>query len=212
MSKSTKKTTAKAAPAAKPAEVQKIAKLRGKRIAKATADTIIVSKGLATSNGTYVEAQNGKSVIVAPWQDKGATRKLMAVGGSLAALNEHLATLAKPTAQLANGVTAKDAPQSAKAVADQKKAPAATKGKGKARTEKAAKAKQPSRGTDRAYVAGSKKDESKPDTFRKYMLTTILKAKSTAAAKAAHAKSGKYPTHKLDFNWSAQQGYIKFVD
>jgi hypothetical protein len=61
-------------------------------------------------------------------------------------------------------------------------------------------------------VLAGRKDESKPDTFRRYMLSTIMKAKDTDSAKAAHAKSGKYPTHKLDFNWTAQQGYIKFAD
>jgi hypothetical protein len=209
------------APAAQPtaaesAELAKTAKLRGKRVAKQNADTIIVSKGLATGNGVYVEAQSGKNVVIQPWQDKATTRKLALVGESFSALQAHLATLVKPEARLARGVDSHNSPQSAKAIADQQRdkakgAPKST-GKGKARTAKADKAKQPSRGSDRAYVPGTKKDESKPDTFRKYMLTMILKHKSTGAAKAAHAKSGKYPTHKLDFNWSAQQGYIKFVD
>lgn len=148
-------------------------------------------------------------------------RKLAVVGGSYKAVKAEIAKLPPKEAKLANGLDSKNAPQSAKAAADSRKAaakaepakPAAKPAKGKTdRTAKADKNKQPSKGADRSYVKGTRKDESKPDTFRRYMLTTILAHKSTAAAKAAHAKSGKYPTHKLDFNWAAQQGYIKFTD
>lgn len=129
----------------------------------------------------------------------------------------------KPQAQLARGIDAKDAPQSAKAVSDQAKGPKAkalgatgggvSKGKnGKDRAVKADKAKQPSKGSNRAYKLAGRKDESKPGTFRTYMLSTIMAHKDTDSAKAAHAKSKQYPTHKLDFNWAAQQGYIAFTN
>lgn len=118
--------------------------------------------------------------------------------------------VAKPQAKLASGITPKDAPHSAKAVADQKATPA-TKGKGdKARTAKASKAKAPARGTERTYKVGSTKIAAKPDTWRGHMLGTIVKHSDTAKAKAAHAKSGKFSANKLDFNWANAQGYIKF--
>lgn len=209
MSKSTKNAKV-AKPVVASPEQAKVAKLRKARVAKQNADTIVVSKGLTTGNGTYVENGAGKNVIIAPWQDKGTTRKLSAVGASYAALVAHLATLEKPKAQLANGITAKDAPQSAAAVRAQSKAQPA-KGKGKVRTDKAPKNKAPSRGVARTYKLAGRKDESKPDTFRRYMLSTIMAHKDTDSAKAAHTKSKKYPTHKLDFNWAAQQGYIAFT-
>jgi hypothetical protein len=147
------------------------------------------------------------------WQDTAATRKLAVKGGSLRALKAAVATIAKPTAQMARGIEARQAPHSAKAMRDQRAAaPAKAEKPAKAdkapRTEKASKNKQPSKGNNRAYKLGTRKDESKPDTFRRYMLTTIMKHKDTDSAKAAHAASGQYPTHKLDFNWAAQQGYI----
>lgn len=206
----TKKTNAKVAVAKAPAnaEATKIATLKTRRVAKQNADTIIVAKGLATGNGTYVESAGGKNVIILPWQDKGVTRKLAVVGGSLAALNEHLATLTKPQAKLAHGVDSHNSPQSAKAVADQNKnAKKATK----SAAPKAEKNKQPSRGAERTYTLGATKNTAKPDTWRHYMLTTIMGAKSTEAAKAAHAKSKKFSDNKLDFNWANAQGYIKFA-
>lgn len=204
----TKKTNTKAVATAKPAELEKIAKLRGKRVAKQNADTIIVSKSLATGNGVYVESANGKSVIIAQWQDKGQTRKLAGMGGSMAALVAHLATLEKPTAKLAHGVDSHNSPQSAKAVADQSKGKATKSAK--PRADKAAKAKQPSRGTDRAYTVGKTKNTANKDSWRHYMLTTIMSSKDTASAKAAHAKSKKFADRKLDFNWANAQGYISF--
>ena len=161
--------------------------------------------------GICVTTSRDRSIVIQRI-DKEVNR-LSKVGEPVAALEAYLKTQPKPQARLAAGVDSHNSPHSAKAAADQRKGAKPATGKaGKARTEKAAKAKQPSRGTSRAYKLGDRKDESKPDTFRRYMLSTIMAHKTTDAAKAAHAKSGKYPTHKLDFNWSAQQGYIKFVD
>lgn len=75
----------------------------------------------------------------------------------------------------------------------------------------AKKASKLAAGEPRKYKAGSKKDESRDGTFRRYMLTTILAHKDTAAANAAHAKSHQFASNKLDFNWSAAQGYIVWV-
>lgn len=152
-----------------------------------------------------------RTVIVAPWQETAVTRALMANGKSLAALEAHLATLEKPKAKLASGVDARTAPHSAKAVADQKGAAPATKGKASKAAPKAAKNKAPSRGTDRNYKIGKTKNEARPDTWRYYMLETIRAHKDTASAKAAHAKGKKFSSNKLDFTWADQKGYITFT-
>lgn len=174
---------------------------------------IVVNKMTADGAYVYVENGAGESFTRLRSGDTKEFKKLSAIGQPFAAaLKYHRDTpVTKPKAQLANGITAKDAPQSAKAVADQKTKPAKAENKGKARTEKAPKNKAPSRGASRAYKLGARKDESKPDTFRRYMLSTIMAHKDTDSAKAAHAKSKQYPNHKLDFNWAAQQGYIAFT-
>lgn len=48
-------------------------------------------------------------------------------------------------------------------------------------------------------------------TYRKYMLRTILAHTDTAAAEAAHRASDEYSSQKLDFKWSADNGFIKFI-
>lgn len=161
-----------------------------------------------SGNGLVVTTSRGRSIVVTRVDRR--VNELTKLGLPIAQLEAYLKDQPKPQARLAPGVDSHNSPHSAKAVADARRGKAAepTKGKGKARAEKAAKAKQPARGTNRTYKLGTRKDESKPDTFRRYMLSTIMAHKDTDSAKAAHAKSGKYPTHKLDFNWSAQQGYI----
>jgi hypothetical protein len=165
-----------------------------------------------TGNGLVVTTSRDRSIVVVRVDRR--VNELTKVGEPVAALEAYLKSQPKPQGKLAHGVDSHNSPHAAKAVADQRKAatPAKATGKGKVRAEKASKAKQPARGTNRRYTLAGRKDESKPDTFRRYMLATIMGSKDTDSAKAKHAKSGKYPTHKLDFNWSAQQGYIKFAD
>lgn len=186
------------------------AKARAK-MNKANPDLITGVAPARTGNGTVVSTAT-TMYDIAPWQDHGQTRKLAVVGASLAALKAHVATLVKPQAKLAHGVDIHNAPHSAKAVRDAREAAKATKGKGKARAVKADKAKQPARGTERQYKLGARKNEAKADTFRHYLLSTIMGAKDTASAKAKHAKSKKFQDRKLDFNWVASQGYIAFTD
>lgn len=206
----TKTTTKKSAPKG-PKQGSARSNQMSAPVKSANTDTITAVIPARTGNGVIVQAGTN-NLVIAPWQDKGTTRKLAVVGGSLKAVRDHIATIEKPKAKLARGVDSHNSPQSAKAVADQAKtAPKATN-KGKSRAEKAAKTKQPARGTNRKYKLAGRKDESKPGTFRTYMLTTIMTHKDTDSAKAAHAKSRQYPNHKLDFNWTAQQGYIAFVD
>jgi hypothetical protein len=213
MSKSTK--AAKTPRSPKQGSAQANQSVKGvKSTAKPNADQIITVTPARTGNGLVVVGGDSKSMVVAAWQDTATTRKLAVVGGSMATLRDHVATIAKPQARLARGVDSHNAPHSAKAMADQraKANSAPTTPKPKARADKASKNKQPSRGQDRKYKNAGRKDESKDGTFRKYMLSTIMAHKSTADAKAAHAKSKKFPSHKLDFNWAAQQGYIAFTD
>jgi hypothetical protein len=183
-----------------------------------TISSAVQAKG---GNGLVVTTNRNRSIVVLRVDRR--VNELTKLGAPVAELDAYLKNQPKPEAKLARGVDGKMTEHSRKAVADNRKsngaakaeAKAATpaKGKnGKARTVKADKAKAPAKGTNRSYTLGTRKDESKPDTFRRYMLSTIMKHKDTDSAKAAHAKSGKYPTHKLDFNWSAQQGYIKFAD
>jgi hypothetical protein len=177
------------------------------------AEAIKTAVNARSGNGLVIETTRGRTIVI--MRVDASVNKLSGLGMPVAPLEDYLKTQSKPQARLARGIDSGDAPQSAAAVASQRKAAKGTKpattGKGKARVAKAAKDKAPSRGADRTYKLGTRKDESKPDTFRRYMLSTIMKHTSTAAAKAAHAKSNKYPTHKLDFNWSAQQGYIVFT-
>jgi hypothetical protein len=176
----------------------KLAKQHGR------AEAVKSCVALATGGGLCVTTTRDRSIVVTRVDRE--VNRLTRLGEPVAPLETYLKTQPKPRAQLAKGVDAHTAPHSAKAVADQPKG-----GKGtKARTEKAAKAKQPSKGSNRAYKLGKRKDESRADTWRRHMLTMIMKNKDTDSAKAAHAKSGKYPDHKLDFNWANQQDYIKF--
>lgn len=181
---------------------------------KANADEIRTVTPAKTGNGVVIVDRAGNSCVVAPWQDIGSTRKLAVVGGSLKAVREHIAGLTKPKAQLARGVEARQAPQSAAAVRAQPKAEEAKPAKGKAAkaaAPKAAKNKQPSKGADRAYKATKKDIVAKEGSWRRHLLETVMAHSSTDAAKAAHAKSKKFPDNKLDFNFCANQGYIVFA-
>lgn len=173
----------------------------------------VITTVVAANGGNGTVASSAKAnVVIAGWQENATTRKLAVVGGSIAALRAHLATLVKPTAKLARGIQAGDAPQSAKAVADQRREAPAPKGKAtKPAAPKAAKNKQPSRGVERSYKLGTKANEAKAGTWRHHMLTVMQKHGDTAKAKAAHAKSGKFSSNKLDFNWANAQGYITFT-
>lgn len=203
MTKTTKATAKK--PAAK-----RSAKVQHKGL-------IAVYNTTTDQNHIYVQADDGRSFTRSRRGDSKEFRAVSQIGMSFdAALKFHNANPApKPTARLANGIAAKDAPQSAKAVADQAKASPPKAGKAKAaapKTGKADKNKQPSNGKVRTYKKGDRKNEARADTWRFYMLETIMGAKDTDAAKAAHAKSGKFSDNKLDFKWADQQGYISFTN
>ena len=134
----------------------------------------------------------------------------------------------KPRAKLATGVTAKTAPNAAKAVAD-----AAPKGKGKVEAPKAdpkpkgkgkpAKADPKPKAdpnADRKYKALMTLEQTKvrPGTWTTYMVEQILKhtstAKATEATRAERERSHKFPNGNpkpLDFNWAAKRGFIQFL-
>lgn len=124
------------------------------------------------------------------------------VGGSFSTVKALAEALPKKIAKLAQGVDSRTAPHSAKAVADQKAKPAAKQ------PAKAAKAKQPAKGTNRAYKLGTTANEARPDSWRHHLLTMVMSNKDTDSAKAAHVKSGKFSANKLDFNFAVAKGYI----
>lgn len=171
------------------------------------ADHIVTNKH--TSDGAYVfvEAGDGRSFTRLRSGDTPEFRALSGVGKPyVAALAYHNANPAKkPQARLARGVDAHNSPQSAAAVAAQRKGGKATP------APKAGKNKAPARGQDRDYTRGKTEIKANPESWRYHMLQMICKATNTAKAKAAHAKSGKFSNNKLDFNYAAANGYINWA-
>jgi hypothetical protein len=204
----TKVNTAKAVsktPAAKAAPA---------KVAAQKPDVIKSVKG-AVGGGHVVVVAGGENKLTYPKNRESAELvKLAVVGASFKAVQSWLKAN-KPDAKLATGLDGRNAPNCAKAVADQRAAGKSTptNGAGSAKVPvksgKVPSAKVPA-GADRAYKLGAAVDTSRPGTWRNYMLATIRAHKSTAEANAAHAKSGKFSGNKLDFNWSAKQGYIAF--
>lgn len=158
---------------------------------------------METTNSTAIE------VVTDPATGKRQVRKVELKG-----------VIGKPRPKLATGVTAKAAPNSAKAVAD------AAKGKGKAKAEpaKAEPAKapaKPERNAARNYRALKSFEETgvRPGTWTTYMVQQILAhtntAKAMEATRAERERSYKFPNGSpkpLDFNWAAKKGFIEFVD
>jgi len=141
----TKKTNAKSTP-------------KGRKAKRAAAvasnkEHITVNKMTADGSFVYVENGAGESFTRLRSGDSKEFRKLSAIGQPYAAaLKWHRENpVKKPKAQLANGIAAKDAPQSAAAVRAQSKTAPKAENKGKARTVKAEKNKAPSRGANRTY-------------------------------------------------------------
>jgi hypothetical protein len=129
----------------------------------------------------------------------------------------------KPRPKLATGVTAKNAPNSAKAVADAKGKAQPAKGKAQPAKGKAQPAKpaKPAPNADRKYKALMTFAETKvrPGTWTTYMVEQILRhtstAKATEATRAERERSYKFPNGSpkpLDFNWAAKKGFIQFLD
>lgn len=95
-----------------------------------------------TGNGTFVEAEGGKNLVISDWQQNKETLKLARVGQPMSALKAHLDSIPKPGAKLAKGVDSHNSPHSAKAVSDNNRSTAkgrkargdaaAVKGNGKA--------------------------------------------------------------------------------
>lgn len=181
-------------------------------VTKGRAEAIKSCSALASGGtGLCVTTTRGRNIVVTRVDRE--VNRLTKLGEPVAALETYLKTQPKPQAKLAQGVDSHNSPHSAKAVADARGKANATKGKGaKAAAPKAGKNKQPAKGTNRAYKLGSREDTSRPDTWRRHMLTMIMRNKDMDSAKAAHAKSGKFADNKLDFNWANQQDYIKFTN
>lgn len=137
--------------------------------------TITKTIAARTGGATVVEVSNGKSVVVSEWQTNKQTLALMQIGKPVAPLVAHIATIAKPGAKLANGVTPQNSPHSAAA------ARAAAKGGSKGRKArgdaavvagKPAKAAKVKRSGGRGYDAAAK-------------LTTLVKPKASGLAEGS---------------------------
>jgi hypothetical protein len=63
------------------------------------------------------------------------------------------------------------------------------------------------------YEATSKLDVSRSGTFRRYMISTIRAHSNTRDANRAHdaCTEPKFAKNKLDFNWAADNGYIRWL-
>jgi hypothetical protein len=129
-------------------------------------------------------------------------------------------------ASLAKGVDGRNSPNSAKAVADAAAKERATNKadkvavKGKAKVEAKAratekkeerKAERQSWKENRAYKVLLKPSEitAREGTWRRAMLDCVVGNKTTDAANDCMAKNKEFgKTHKIDWRWCANQGYI----
>ncbi len=64
----------------------------------------------------------------------------------------------------------------------------------------------------KAYSATGKRNDARPGTFRHYMINVIRGASNTSEAQRVHilCDNAKFAGNKLDFNWTADNGYITF--
>lgn len=145
-----------------------------------------------------------------------------------AELNRELNKIAAETgapranAQLARGIKAADAQQSAKAVADQNRAKPTNKAD--AATQKPAKAAEVKKAARKAEAEKAKGDRKykvvtkladitlRDGTWTKVMVETALGHTSTDAANAALAKNREFGSRKIDWKWLADvRKYIAFA-
>jgi hypothetical protein len=185
------------AKAAKRAKAKPATKVNPNRIATVTLDN---------SQSYVVVTAPAGTVTFDRTRETAELRAAAIVGGSFSVVKALVAALPKRNAKLAQGVDSRNAPHSAKAVADQKVKPA--KADKPAKAPKASKAKAPAKGTNRPYKLGKTANEARPDSWRHHLLTMVMTHGDTDSAKAAHAKSGKFSANKLDFNFAAAKGYI----
>lgn len=55
-------------------------------------------------------------------------------------------------------------------------------------------------------------DTSRVGTFRRYMLSEIIKPHtSTAEARSAHIRSGRFADQTINFTWAEKEGYIRWI-
>lgn len=199
------KTNAQAKTVAKTTKVTKApAKPATKQAAKVDGDKIVSSR--ATKAGNHGITNVAGDLFTFPTdQWAGEIRKLTAIGQSYAKAVEAIKALppVKAKAQLARGITAKDAQQSAKAVADQNRGAKATN-KADAATQKpkAAKAEKTAADDSRkiTFVAPNPKRPGTDsfDRFAKYK-----KGMTVAQALAAGVL-------RADIAWDSKREFIKF--
>lgn len=187
---------------------------------KVDPDTITVSKPHKLDGSMLVKSAGGEELILS---HADAVRLLdyIGEGKSFAVAKAQSLVPAKGKAQLARGITAKDAEQSAKAVADQHKGAAKATNKADAATQKPAEAKKAARKAEAAAAKGDRKYKPlvklsditlRDGTWTKVMVETAMGHTSTDAANAALAKNREYGSRKIDWKWLADtRHYIKFA-
>lgn len=182
-------------------------------------DAIVQSSGTMGSEQHFVKSVGGESFTFPTDQWTGEIRKLCAIGQSFAAAKAAAAKLPKgdkPKSQLARGISAGDAKQSAKAVADQNRGGKATN-KADAATQKPASAKKAAKAA--GNVKGNRpykwigENKAREGTWRHAMLDCLAKNTDKDSAAACLKKNRQFgASHQIDFRWCAAQGYIKYTD
>lgn len=177
-------------------------------------------------DGLAADADGQKTIIIPKAKLNAVVLKLAVVGGSYAALAKAVAEASQ--AQLARGIKGREAPHSAKALADNAAALKATAPKADPKAEKPAKAakarleakkeerkaERASWKQDRTYKVVAKLDDinMRPGTWTETMITVALAHTSTDKANAALAKHREFGDRKIDWKWlSDTRGYIKFA-
>lgn len=195
--------------AATKAEISKEAKSRRAPAVKHNPDTITgVASPRSGPPSTILETKKadgslGKCLVIPQNRFVGEVTKLAKIGMSLKAVEQYLATH-KPDAKLANGITSRDAPHSAKHVADA----AAAKGKPApaAKTTKAAAkpAAKASKGKveDTAKLTFVAPNPKKPGTATFDRYKAAYKVGRTVADVLKH-------TTRADIDWDLKRGFIK---
>lgn len=199
------KTATRAAKAAKPAATP------------VNKDVIVQSNATAGSNDHLLKSLGGETFTFATTLWAGDIRKQCAIGQSFKAAVAAVKAAPKPKAQLARGITAGDAKQSAKAVADQNRA-AKPANKADAATQKAPAAKAGKK-APATNVKGNRpykwvgENKAREGTWRYAMLDCLAKNTDKDSAAACLKKNRQFgASHQIDFRWCAAQGYIKYTD
>lgn len=186
--------------------------LTGKPAAKAaprvSPDKITECKN-ATSGDYVVVTAGGRSLPIARSKFTGQLSKIAVVGGSMKAVEAYIAEHV-PQAQLARGLSGKDAPQSALAAAESRKgkaapAPEPTK---TGKTAKNAATKEAKAERKSAKVGDDQKLTHVAPNPKKAGTSTYLRYEAAYKVGRTVAEVLKHTT-RADIDWDVKRGFIK---